>query len=84
MKWLPISLLTSQVVNVGPGDLRMFYHSYDAQQQRYRVGLATSPDGFGWTKQGPVFDGGLEGHDAHGAATCHVVFDYDLSRWVVP
>ena len=62
----------------------MFYHSYDAEQLRYRVGLATSPDGFSWTKQGPVFNGSAEGsaHDARGAASCHVVYDSDIGRWV--
>jgi hypothetical protein len=56
-----------QVINAAPGDLRMFYHSFDASKQRYTVGLATSPDGFRWTKQvgpqavGCVCDGGGEG-----------------------
>lgn len=35
-----------QVVAAGPGDMRMFYHSFDQQQQRYVVGMATSKDGF--------------------------------------
>lgn len=35
-----------QVVAAGPRDMRMYYYSYDADQQRYVVGLATSPDGF--------------------------------------
>lgn len=34
----------------------MYYHSYDQSSQRWRVGLATSPDGFRWTKQGPIFE----------------------------
>lgn len=35
-----------QVVAAGPNDMRMFYHSFSQQQQRYVVGLATSKDGF--------------------------------------
>jgi hypothetical protein len=63
------------VLAAGPKDIRMWYHSYDAAAGRYRVGLATSRDGFAWQKQGPVFGGGSsEGdHDARGAAACHVV-----------
>ena len=74
-----------QVVNVGPGDMRMYYHSYDAAQLRYRVGLATSPDGFTWKKEGPVFSGSsgeASAHDARGAASCHVVYDSEVGRRV--
>ena len=35
-----------QVVAAGPGDMRMYYQSYDAQKQRFLVGWASSPDGF--------------------------------------
>lgn len=49
-------LASSQVVAAGPRDMRMFYHSYSRTTQRYVVGLATSPDGFKWTKAGPVFE----------------------------
>lgn len=45
-----------QVVAAGPRDMRMYYHSYDRSVGRFRVGLATSPDGFRWTKQGPIFE----------------------------
>lgn len=43
--------------------------------RRFVVGLATSPDGFKWTKRGPVFDGSREAgaHDELGAAACQVV-----------
>lgn len=63
--------------------MRMYYHSFDAAQQRYRVGLATSADGFSWKKQGPVFSGGsgeASAHDARGAASCHVVYDSEVGR----
>lgn len=64
-----------QVTAAGPADMRMYYHSYDARLQRFVIGLATSPDGFRWTKQGPVFDGSLTpgAHDEKGAGACHVV-----------
>lgn len=67
-----------QVMNAGPKDMRMYYHSWDKSQQRFVVGLATSPDGFRWTRQGALFDpvklgAGPASHDAKGAAACHVV-----------
>lgn len=48
---------SSQVLAAGPRDMRMYYHSYDVRAQRFRVGLATSADGFNWTRQGVVFEG---------------------------
>ena len=69
-------------MNFGPGDMRMYYHSFDAARQRYVVGLATSRDGFNWDKQGPIFDGsGAEdAHDACGAMACHVLYNSEISR----
>ena len=49
-------LLPLQVVAAGPRDMRMYYHSFDRTRQRFVVGLATSPDGFKWTKVGPIFE----------------------------
>ena len=50
-----------QVVAAGPRDMRMYYHSFDRSRQRFVVGLATSPDGFKWTKKGPIFEVGWVG-----------------------
>ncbi len=52
----PLASPSAQVVAAGPRDMRMYYHSYDRSAGRFRVGLATSPDGFRWTKQGPIFE----------------------------
>ncbi|KAI8471882.1 MAG: glycosyl hydrolase [Monoraphidium minutum] len=73
------------VIAAGPRDMRMFYHSWDARQGRFAVGLATSPDGFKWTKRGPVFDGSREpgAHDELGAAACQVVVDPDNRRFLM-
>ena len=75
-------MLAWQIVNRGAGDMRMYYHSFDAARQRYAVGLATSRDGFNWDKQGPVFAGGdaADDHDARGVAACHVLYDGEVSR----
>ncbi|KAG2439414.1 hypothetical protein HXX76_004771 [Chlamydomonas incerta] len=45
-----------QVVNLGPRDMRMFYTSWDVSRRRHVALMATSPDGFKWTKKGVVFD----------------------------
>ena len=73
-------MAAEQVIAVGPKDMRMFYHSFDKQRGRFVVGMATSPDGFKWTKQGVAFDppavsggGAPDAHDALGAAAIQVV-----------
>lgn len=75
-----------QVVAVGPKDMRMFYHSFDASTETWTVGTATSKDGFVWTKRGPIFAGsGSRGDfDEKGAAACHVVRDYVCKRCMLP
>ena len=68
---------------MGPRDMRMFYHSFDARAQRWTVGTATSKDGFVWTKRGPIFCGSESESDldGKGAAACHVVRDYTTKRY---
>lgn len=63
----------------------MYYHSYDQRQQCYRLGLATSPDGFRWTKKGVVFSGSddPEAHDGAGAAAHHIVRDVETKQYVM-
>ena len=75
-----------QVVAVGPKDMRMFYHSFDASTEMWTVGTATSKDGFVWTKRGPIFAGsGSRGDfDGKGAAACHVIRDYASKRCMLP
>ena len=75
-----------QVVAVGPKDMRMFYHSFDASTETWTVGTATSKDGFVWTKGGPIFAGsGSQGDfDGKGAAACHVIRDYVSKRCMLP
>jgi hypothetical protein len=64
-----------QVVSAGPRDMRMYYHSFDVAAGKFKVGMATSKDGFNWKKEGVVFEGGSSqaDFDAGGAAACHVV-----------
>ncbi|CAK0770976.1 hypothetical protein CVIRNUC_003820 [Coccomyxa viridis] len=84
-EWDAAFIGSPQVVAVGPKDMRMFYHSFDASTETWTVGTATSKDGFVWTKRGPIFAGsGSRGDfDGKGAAACHVVRDYVCKRWIM-
>lgn len=81
-EWDSLFIGAPQVVAAGPRDMRMYYHSYDAAKDKYVVGIATSPDGFKWTKRGPVFEGGSQpsDYDARGAAARCVVRDVDTKK----
>ncbi|WIA38670.1 hypothetical protein OEZ86_001976 [Tetradesmus obliquus] len=74
-----------QVLAAGPRDMRMYYHSFDAAAGKFKVGLATSKDGFQWSKAGPVFEGGAAAgdFDAAGAAACQVVRDPDSRQFLM-
>ena len=61
-------------------DLRMYYHSYDAQRSKWVIGTATSKDGVAWRKEGPMFWGGGHAFDAHGASAHHIVQDFASKR----
>ena len=78
----PLNEMHAQVVAVGPKDMRMFYHSFDAAKQRWTVGTAASKDGFVWKKAGPIFSGSESpaDFDGRGAAACHVVRDFTTKR----
>lgn len=81
-EWDSLFAAGPQVIAAGPRDMRLFYHSYDARERQYRVGLATSPDGFKWQKQGPVFSGGRPGEfDSRGAGARCVVRDIDSRKF---
>eukprot|EP00884_Botryococcus_braunii_P011639 jgi/Botrbrau1/20476/Bobra.145_2s0036.1 len=84
--WDSLFIVHPQVLAAGPRDMRMYYSSWDAVAGRWRLGLATSQDGFKWEKQGPFFDGspGTAGaFDSAGASACHVVKDSRLRLYVM-
>jgi len=73
--------ILGQVLALGPQDMRMYYHTFDATVKRWVVGVATSKDGFNWRKQGPVFSGSESADfDVNGVAAHHVVKDGDSKR----
>lgn len=82
-EWDSLFIGAPQVVAAGPRDMRMYYHSYDAARKKYVVGLATSPDGFKWTKQGPIFHGGAADSDFDGLGVTGrcVVKDIDTKKY---
>jgi len=72
-----------QLVAAGPGDMRMYYHSFDEATRKWTVGVAASPDGLKWARGGVAFAGGGSTFDAAGAAARHVVRDTASKRWVM-
>jgi hypothetical protein len=72
-----------QVVAAGPRDMRMYYHSFDPEKEKWIIGLATSDDGFRWNKRGPMFEGSVDSSDfdGRGAAACHVIKDSELKQY---
>lgn len=74
MDWDSLFAACPQVVNAGPRDLRMYYHTFNVETQRYTTGLARSKDGFEWKKIGPLLSGGDESDfDCKGVAAQCVV-----------
>jgi len=67
------------VTGDGGGDsskLRMYYHSIDSETGTTSIGMATSADGFNWTKRQRVLGPGRPGSfDEGGVKSCHVVRD---------
>lgn len=80
---------STQVLAVGPRDMRMYYTCWEPRLLRYVVSMAVSPDGFKWTKKGVVFDpaaaagGQADAHDALGAASISVVRDVDNRQYLM-
>ena len=67
------------------GEFLMYYSTMLKESKDKAIGLATSPDGFRWTKQGICLRPDSEGLDSAGIARCAVVkdavFDDDLEQW---
>uniref|UniRef100_A0A7N0V4S8 Arabinanase/levansucrase/invertase n=1 Tax=Kalanchoe fedtschenkoi TaxID=63787 RepID=A0A7N0V4S8_KALFE len=73
-EWDSAYISSPQVVFHQPGDLRMYYHSYDAKKSHFAVGVARSRDGMNWIKLGKVLGAGAAGtFDELGAMNACVV-----------
>ncbi|KAL2559467.1 Arabinanase/levansucrase/invertase [Forsythia ovata] len=60
-EWDSLFIASPQVVYHGSGDLRMYYHSFDAENGHFAVGIARSRDGMRWVKLGKILGGGANG-----------------------
>ncbi|GMH27561.1 hypothetical protein Nepgr_029404 [Nepenthes gracilis] len=73
-KWDSLFIASPHVVFHGAGDIRMYYHSFDQQTEKFAIGVARSRDGIRWTKLGKVTGGGSSGgFDELGATNACVV-----------
>ncbi|MEW5306690.1 MAG: hypothetical protein WDW36_009139 [Sanguina aurantia] len=90
-EWDQLFIGGPQVLACGPKDMRLWYHSWDTSLGRYVIGMATSPDGFRWTKKGVVFDpvkaaagsGSAPVHDVLGASAHYIVKDMDTRQYLM-
>lgn len=60
-EWDSLFIAKPQVVVHGGDDLRMYYHSFDAENGHFGVGIARSRDGIRWVKLGKIMGGGAKG-----------------------
>lgn len=73
-EWDSLFISGPQVVFHSRGDLRMYYHSFDANNGKFAVGLARSRDGIKWVKLGKILGGGSAGSfDEFGVMSVHVM-----------
>lgn len=73
-EWDSLFISSPQVVYHGNGDLRMYYHSFDAEKGHFAVGIARSRDGIKWLKLGKIMGGGKAGSfDEFGAMNACVM-----------
>jgi hypothetical protein len=63
-----------RVLKEEDGSYKMYYHSLNWEQGGFFVGMAVSPDGFRWTKQGKILGPGEPGcFDEAGLSCRHVL-----------
>ncbi|KAF5449584.1 hypothetical protein F2P56_030014 [Juglans regia] len=60
-EWDSSFIASPQVVFHVSGDLRMYYHSFDAENGEFGIGIARSRDGIRWVKLGKIMGGGGRG-----------------------
>ncbi|KAJ6819503.1 uncharacterized protein M6B38_402930 [Iris pallida] len=73
-RWDSLSAAAPKVVYHSPGDLRMYYHSWDPAGRSSAIGIARSRDGIKWAKLGRVLAAGPAGcFDEAGVRNGHVV-----------
>ncbi|XP_068641284.1 uncharacterized protein [Aristolochia californica] len=82
-KWDSLFIAAPRVVFHRTGDLRMYYHSWDASTGCFSIGMARSRDGIRWIKLGKIMGGGSAGSfDEAGVMNGHVMVKKD-GRYVM-
>ncbi|KAI3433028.1 uncharacterized protein J3R85_007212 [Psidium guajava] len=82
-EWDSLFISSPQVVFHGNGDLRMYYHSFDAEKGEYCIGMARSRDGIKWLKLGKILGGRKGCFDERGAANARVVKSKKDGRYLM-
>ncbi|XP_047320161.1 uncharacterized protein LOC124924129 [Impatiens glandulifera] len=72
-EWDSMFIASPQVIFHASGDLRMYYHTFDAANGSFAVGMARSRDGIKWVKLGRILGRGGGGFDELGAMNARVV-----------
>ncbi|KAK3442992.1 hypothetical protein EUGRSUZ_B03205 [Eucalyptus grandis] len=72
-EWDFLFISSPQVVFHANGDLRMYYHSFDAEKGEYCIGMARSRDGIKWLKLGKILGGRKGCFDEGGAVNARVL-----------
>nr|XP_027097208.1 uncharacterized protein LOC113716875 [Coffea arabica] len=83
-EWDSLFIASPKVVYHGAGDVRMYYHSFDAEKGHFAVGIARSRDGIKWVKLGKIMGGGGNGmFDELGVMNAHVVKNRKDGKYVM-
>lgn len=83
-EWDSLYISSPQVVFHGKGDLRMYYHSFDAEHGQFAIGVARSRDGIRWVKLGKIMGGGMRGgFDESGVVKAWVVKNQRDGKYVM-
>ncbi|KAF5197943.1 Glycosyl hydrolase, five-bladed beta-propellor domain containing protein [Thalictrum thalictroides] len=83
-EWDSLFIAEPHVVFHSSGDLRMYYHSFDAKCGQFAVGLARSRDGIKWVKLGKIIGGGsASSFDEFGVMNAHVIKSQKDGQYVM-
>ncbi|CAH9128996.1 unnamed protein product [Cuscuta epithymum] len=82
--WDSLFIASPHVIYHGNGDLRMYYHSFDAENGCFAIGMARSRDGIKWVKQGRMIgEGGVGAFDELGVMNPNVVRNRKDGRYIM-
>lgn len=82
-EWDSLFIAGPHVVYHSSSDLRMYYHSYDAECGCFCIGIARSRDGIRWVKLGKIMGGGPPASfDEAGVMNGHVVRNRVGGYWM--